>query len=983
MHPTGLRSPGSRHAEPSGQTFKAGFTPILYAPWDCLRTFFVYADGMRRLFECHCSLITWRCVTLLSWIALCLVPTTSLARTPEGVTFFETHVRPVLANSCYECHSDQAGKSKGGLKLDSRQAMLRGGQSGPVLIPGKPEQSLLIQAIRHLDPELKMPPEDPKLTEETIAQLSQWVAMGAPDPRNENEGTSFIRKKADTHWAFQPLNAPLLPAVHDETWIQRPMDRFVLSKLEAKDMHANEETDRHGWIRRVYFTLIGMPPTFQEVEAFLEDTGKNAPEKVVERLLASPHYGERWARHWMDVSRYADTKGYVFQSDRSYPYAYTYRDYLVRAFNEDLPYDRFLKEQLAADLMELGSDKRPLAALGYLTLGRRFLNNPHDIIDDRIDVVSRGMMGLTVTCARCHEHKYDPIPIEDYYSLYGVFASTQEPSEKPLLGGVPHPAHQDYLQEKKQRKEAYDTYLNEARQSALKLLRDRAGEYLQAAHDASLIEDASLKESMARERKLDPTTVIRWVNALVTWEKEAHPVMFPWIRATQQPDLLEPEKRSQWVEWLSDKKRVNPRITAQIIKAQPTSLKSLSQVYGKLFTDISSQWQACLASDPEALGLPDPDAEAIRLILYASNAPARVPLQNLNRLFEVKVGEKVRRLKRRLDGLDAEHPGAPPRAMALFDKANPTTPVVFLRGRPGNHGNKVPRQFLEFLEGPERKPFSQGSGRLELASKIASPRNPLTARVLVNRLWGWHFGVGLVDSASDFGLRCDAPVQQDLMDYLANYLITHAWSIKQLQREIVLSATFRQGNQHRPAYKEKDPENRLLWKFNRYRLDLEGTRDTLLKVTGQLDLRMGGKPVEITRPPWNPRRSVYGYIERQNLPGFFRTFDLASPDSSSPGRFRTSVPQQALYMMNSPFMKQILENIPILHATARDTKAADTITRLYHHMFQRAPTDEELGWGLAFLGETDQDETSVQERKQQWQQFAQTLLMSNELVFVE
>ena len=902
----------------------------------------------------------------------------------DGVAFFERHIRPVLVDSCYECHSDQAGESKGGLKLDARPAMELGGQSGPVLVKGKPAESLLIQAMRHVDPDLKMPPKGPKLDDAVIALFEEWIAMGAPDPRDDSDGPSLIEQKSETHWAFQPIRSLEWPEVEHRDWALRPMDRFVMAKLEELGMEPNPEADRRAWIKRVYFNVIGLPPTYEEVEDFVADPSPEAFKKVVEHLLASPHYGERWARHWMDVSRYADTKGYVFTSDRSYPFAFTYRDYLVRAFNEDLPYDQFVREQLAADLLETGDDRRSLAALGYLTLGRRFLNNQHDIIDDRIDVVSRGFMGLTVSCARCHEHKYDPIPIEDYYSLYGVFASTQEPAELPLLGGEMHPQYEAYLEEKARRKVAHDTYLEEAQLETLQTLRDRAGEYLKTAFDVESIEDRAQKEALARERKLDPGTVLRWVQSLAKWDEAKDPVWLPWFLATKGEGWLGAGKQSEWKALLNDQERVHPLVAGRILETGPDSIEALSKVYGELLSDISREWNELSSSEPGVTRFSNPDQESLRQVLYAADAPANLPLGQLPRLFEVKVSQEVRNLKRALDGLDAEHPGAPARAMALLDKDRPVTPVVFLRGSPGNRGPSVPRQFLGFLEDGHREPFSNGSGRLELAEKIATAENPLTARVFVNRVWAWHFGVGLVDSSSDFGLRCEEPVQRDLLDYLTAAFIQSGWSVKQLQREILLSATFRQSSQSRADYQLRDPDNRLLWKFNRQRLDLEGSRDTLLKVSGQLDLTMGGRPVEITEAPWKMRRSVYGYIERQNLPNFFRTFDLASPDSSSPGRFRTSVPQQALYMMNSPFLKHIVDGLPTLQRISEQVEEGDDqlITQLYRQFFQRNPSKEELQWSLEFLGATDQPEV-VGDRQELWTQYVQTLLMSNELVFVD
>src|ERR1051326_1813740 len=361
------------------------------------------------------------------------------AQTPDasGLEFFEQKIRPIFVEHCYKCHSHESEKIKGGFLLDSRDALLKGGDTGPAIVPGEPEKSLLIKAIRYTDENLQMPPKGKKLSLQQVADLETWVRMGAPDPRVGTNATvakaEAIAAKARGHWAFQPIKEPPLPEVRNKRWVQSPIDAFVLSKLEAKALSPSPQADRRTLIRRASFDLIGLPPKPDELAAFLCDTSPDAFAGVVDRLLASPQYGERWGSYWLDVARYADTKGYVFEEERRYPYSYTYRDYVIRAFNEDLPYDEFLIQQIAADQLALGEDKRPLAALGFLTLGRRFLNNPHDIIDDRIDVVTRGTMALTVACARCHDHKYDPITTRDYYSLYGVFASCSEPEEEPLL----------------------------------------------------------------------------------------------------------------------------------------------------------------------------------------------------------------------------------------------------------------------------------------------------------------------------------------------------------------------------------------------------------------------------------------------------------------------------------------------------------------------------------------------------------------------
>jgi hypothetical protein len=682
------------------------------------------------------------------------------AATPEAVEFFEKRVRPVLVGKCLECHGD---KAKGGLRLDSRSGMLTGGDSGAVIAPGDPDGSLLLQAVRYGE-ELKMPPEG-KLDEASISALADWVRMGAPWPAESvapaSAGTGGRTWKA--HWAFQPVRAPDLPPVRMTEWPRASLDYFVLAELERASLTPSNGADRRTLLRRATFDVTGLPPTPQDVDRFVADDSPDAFDRVVARLLASQAYGERWARHWLDVARYADTKGYVFTQDRSYPNAYRYRDWVVTALNDDLPYDRFLIQQIAADRLPASESPQP-AAMGFLTVGRRFLNNPHDIIDDRIDVLTRGTMALTVTCARCHDHKYDPIPTRDYYSLYGVMASSVEPE-------------------------------------------------------------------------------------------------------------------------------------------QPAGL------------------------------------------------------------------------------------------MTLADAPRPVVPHVFVRGNPGNRGEAVPRQFLSALAGDSRQPFTGGSGRLDLARAIASRDNPLTARVIVNRVWMHYFDNPLVRTPSDFGLRSDPPTHPELLDHLASYLVEHGWSLKALHRLILKSATYAQASLDREDCRRVDPENRLLWRMNRKRLDFEAMRDSLLAVAGELDPSVGGPAVELTKAPFPRRRTLYGLVDRQNLPNLFRTFDFASPDTHSPQRFSTTVPQQALFMMNSPFLAEQARRLASRAELCASDDPRQRVTGLYRFVFGREPSDSELQLALAFLtreaeGAANSGATSRAADEQpaqltSWQRYVQAVLVSNEFVFVD
>ncbi|MHB8520270.1 MAG: PSD1 and planctomycete cytochrome C domain-containing protein [Limisphaerales bacterium] len=887
-----------------------------------------------------------------------------------GAEFFENKIRPILVDRCYSCHSSEARKVKGGLLLDTREGLLKGGDDGPAVVPGDPEGSLLIKAVRYADPDLQMPPKNKKLKPEQIAALEAWVKMGAPDPRSTKATASgpplSDPAQVRTHWAFQPATMPAIPRVKNTRWVQTPIDAFVLAKLESMRLAPSRQADKRTLIRRATFDLIGLPPTPAEVEAFLADASADAFARVVDRLLASPEYGERWARYWLDVARYADTKGYVFEEERRYPYAYTYRDYVIRAFNQDLPYNRFILEQLAADQLDLGKDKRPLAALGFLTLGRRFLNNQADIIDDRIDVVSRGLMGLTVGCARCHDHKYDPIPTRDYYSLYGVFASCYEPDEKPLLGVRGDPkAVEAYEGELKKRETELKVFQQGKEDEHLGLLRRQAGDYLLAVHDAQELTDASKREALAKERKLDYGVVERWMSYLEARRQRRDPVFTPWFAFAALPK----EEFAGTAGFLTKhiatqhgaEHRINPLVALAFAGSPPASLKDVAERYGALFGEAETLWHEMANADkarepskaqgelPAPVALADTDQEALRQVLYAEDGPANLPRGELHRLFDVPSIQKLRALRRRVDELNATSPGAPARAMALYDKDSPEKPHVFMRGNANNPGPEVPRQFLEVVAGPARKPFQKGSGRLELAEAIAGPNNPLTARVIVNRIWLHHFGAGLVRTPSDFGMRADPPTHPELLDFLASRFVADGWSIKQLHRLILLSSVYQQSSDDNAAYAQIDPANRWLWRMSRRRLDFEAMRDSLLAIVGRLDLQTGGQPVDVLEQESAPRRTVYGFIDRQNLPGLLRAFDFASPDSSSPQRYDTTVPQQALFMMNSPFVihqARYWVERPEFKARQRDEQR---VRFLYELAYQREPAPEEVKLACQFV----------------------------------
>lgn len=943
-------------------------------------------------------------------------------RDDEGVEFFEKKIRPLLAANCYACHSQQSEKPQAGLRLDTTEGLLKGGNSGPAILPGDPEKSRLIRAVRYIDSSLRMPPAS-QLPAAQVAVLEAWVKMGAPVPRQERPSTL-----ATSHWAFQPVKSPPIPAVKSKLWVQSPVDAFILAKLESKGLSPALAADKRTLIRRASYDLIGLPPTPEEVSAFLADKSPAAFAKVVDRLLASPQYGERWGRHWLDLARYANTKGDTPGLDPISPHAFSYRDYVIRAFNEDLPYSQFILQQIAADQLDLGGDKGVLAALGFITVGRRFLNNIHDTIADRIDVVTQGLMGLTVSCARCHDHKYDPIPTRDYYSLYGIFANSSEPAELPILS-IPDPqAHADYLSKRKQLEENVRKFVEIKEAEVLKEHRKRSGEYLFMAAQMQSHSAPTEPEAPANDQNPPPVGPVRWKAALETWKKEHHPIFAPWFAfaaLSETEFAVRAKEIAARMAANSDPDHpINPLVAKAFAGESPASLKEVAERCGKLFQEVDTRWLETLEAQAKITvregeakpgaptALPDPHQETVRQILYGKDAPGTLSKDQIKQQFNPMVRLQIRQQEAQREKLDATHPGSPPRAMALEDSPNPKNSRVFIRGNPDNLGEEAPPQFLEVLAGEKRRPFQKGSGRLELAQAIASRDNPLTARVVVNWVWLHHFGAGLVTTASDFGLRSDPPSHPELLDYLAWRFMADGWSLKKLHRLLMLSSVYQQKSDNKLRYEKQDPDNRLLAIMNRRRLDFESLRDTLLFVTGNLDRSFGGRPVylvpqprvspqdgagggeTIEPPPLSTRRSVYGFIDRQALPGLFRVFDFADPDATTPVRLETTVPQQALFFLNGTFVmeqaKKMLERPEVKQLHPGTQK----IRQLYQLAYQRDPSLEEIRLGLRFIRTQSAlfaEENPVAGPKaptktklpHPWEQYAQVLLMSNELMFVD
>ncbi len=753
-----------------------------------------------------------------------------------GIEFFEKKVRPILARRCYECHSSQTKSVQGGLYLDTRAGTLQGGDSGLVVVPGDPEASRMVTAL-HFGDELQMPPEG-KLPAEEIALVTEWVRRGAPLPP-DREPAPQPRPQIDwdearQFWSYQPLRHAPLPAVRDAAWTQQRIDYFVLQKLEAQDLHPSREADRRTLMRRATFDLIGLPPTPEEVEAFLADDSPDAYERLVDRLLASPHYGERWGRYWLDLARYTDQTASWLNSTA---HAWLYRDWVVQALNEDRRYDEFVRLQLAADLIE-GAAPADLAALGFLGLSPTYwkeLKLAPDVIktvvaeewEERIDAVSRTFLGLTVACARCHDHKFDPITTQDYYALAGVLASTR----------------------------LADRYL----------LPPGEAQRVKAAHD----EATSLKAEIARLRKAQD-------------DKE---------NAAKKADELQ---------------------------ARVEEIQRSTPHYDTL--------QVCAVDEASIEVLPNgPDATRIE---YHPNQPRDLHVQ--------------------------------------------------VRGEPSNQGPVTPRRFLRVFFESEPPPFQHGSGRRELADALVTDAAPLTARVIVNRVWRHHFGRGLVDTPSDFGAQGAPPTHPELLDDLAARFTQHNWSLKWLHREILLSATYKQtsiADSVSSNPQSVDPENRLLGRMNRRRLEFEPWRDAMLAATGNLDACFGGAALPL-QDASNRRRTLYGRIHRHELDVTLRLYDFPDPSSHSPSREATTTPLQGLYVLNGPFVqRQTTALVERLKREIPDDEAA-RVDRAYRLLFGRPAHASEVQLAHEFLSAGAANDNV-------WRLYVQALLGSNEFMFID
>jgi cytochrome c553 len=861
---------------------------------------------------------------LLSVLCVCVAFTSfSAAAEPDGkgIEFFEKNIRPVLAKNCYKCHSADAKSPKGGLLLDTLAGMRQGGESGSAVVPGSVEDSLLISALRHDD--FKMPPSG-KLPENVIADFVKWVEMGAPDPRGGDLADVQPRKvdiaKGREFWSFQPPKQVPSPQVKDKAWPRDDIDRFVLAKVEQQGLKPVRDADRVALIRRVYFDLIGLPPSIADVEAFLADKSPKALESLIDRLLDSPQFGERWGRHWLDVARYAESNGNA--DNTPFPHAWRYRDYVIASFNEDKPYDRFLMEQVAGDLLPADSGAQrneQLIATGFLALGSkpRAQNNPDfqmDVVAEQIEVTTTTMLGLTVMCARCHDHKFDPIPTSEYYSLAGIFTST-----RTLYGG---------------------------------------GGGKNANTSGLLAIGADDPKSDQQTKRVDELT-----------------------------------RRKREIE--AELAQLNPPAKAAATVDNAAQIKQLENQLAKL---TASNKKAKTANRQEQID----SLKAQLAELRTAAAPAavkNVPIEGDAKARESKIAAlqtELSKVDSELTSLGRTAPATQGQAMGVAE-GTPGDCQICIAGESQKRGDRVPRGVVSVAtigEPPAIDP--KQSGRLELAEWIANRDNPLTARVMVNRIWQYLFGRGLVPSVDNFGVLGEKPSHPELLDHLSVRFVAEDWSVKQMIRTIMLTRTYALSSDHDVANYGKDPDNVWLWRMNPRRLDGESFRDAILAVSGQLDLNPPG-PSRLPQIARNQvptvsdagkHRSVYLPIIRNSVPEALGLFDFADPSIVVGHRDTTTVPAQSLYLMNSPF---IVDQSRALAQRLLGESNMDDNTRVdlaYRLSLVRDPTDDQRQRAVAYVARLDEglksSETNDERRRlAAWAGFCQSLLASAEFRYLD
>ena len=929
-------------------------------------------------------------------VLLCLTVGFAQAQSPDPVEFFESKIRPLLVSKCSACHGDKV--QMGGLVLTTSEGLHKGAESGPLVSGTDPELSRLIRAVRYVDA-IKMPPTG-KLASDEIRSLEEWVAMGAPWPKAELAIQAEPGASKSDYWAFRPLDNSPPPSVKNESRVANPIDHFILARLEEKGLDPAPRTEKLTLLRRAKYDLHGLPPTEAEIERFLADTDPGAFARLVDRLLDSPRYGERWGRHWLDVARYATSTG--VDEDHRYPYAWRYRDYVIDAFNHDLPYEQFVREQIAGDLLPAGDpaqvNQRGIIATGFLALGPKAIAQQdrvqmvYDVVDEQIDTVSKAFLSLTIACARCHDHKFDPILNTDYYSLASIFASSQTYADLSLEEGNVVQFHMEPLVPA----DVYQRYRNH---------QDKI-ETIEKLIDATLeLESIEYMERFWLPRIVDYMPAARSVYM------EGHS---PETAAHEAN--LDVETLKKWAEYLDPGDQLRLYLK-EWHDAGAVSARNAAEKYRQRFAASSAEWREKVAKWKARVltaydeGIPAPKrpvTDGFKNRFHEETALNEggafyIGEEQREEILSAELRQLIERLRAEKTELEKTAPPQPPMASAVVEGKIIDQPI-FVRGNHHSHGKVVPKEFPHVLAGTNQQPVTQGSGRRELAEWLVTGNAALTSRVIVNRIWHWHFGQGLVRTPNNFGKVGERPTHPPLLDYLARQFIDSGWSIKQMHRLIMLSSTYRMSSHVSDDAWRLDPDNRLWSRFDRRRLSIEELRDSILALAGSLDLTMGGtlqpelgnstKGSSTEDPPYlapeaSVRRTVYLPLYRNRLPKLLSLFDFVDSTSSTGQRSQTNIAPQGLFVMNSKFFdgrgrsfaERLLDRLS-------DADAA-RVERAYLMALARKPTADELRFSRDYVrnypssslqkisGETTDPQLTA------WQGLCRILMASNEFHYVD
>jgi len=914
----------------------------------------------------------------------------AFGQTAEQAEFFEKSVRPLLATKCQMCHNAKAKTS--GLDMSTGLAFFAGGASGSLVNVESPEESLLLKVLSY-EGSLKMPPMG-KLKDDEIGKLREWIKMGAPWPGVDRKAAAAEVSSTGTRkhgsafsdaewkfWAFQPVKKAAVPAVKDSAWVKSPIDAFILKKMEEKAIRPAAKADKHALLRRVTFDLHGLPPTEQEIKDFVADTSPDAFRKVVDRLLASPRYGEKWGRHWLDVARFADSTGN--DEDHRYPYAYKYRDYVIDSFNSDLPYNQFVKEQIAGDLLPpekgAGINRRGVIATGFLALGAKAIAQQdkqkmlYDVWDEQLDTTTKAFLGVTLACARCHDHKFDPLTQKDYYGIVGMFAATKSFQDSQshvsrLLFTPLVPKAEYEIYEKAQNVVAnkgvdIDIVMDRERQKAQERLTAQLPDYMLAAR-------AKRANMAPKMTNLDAKIVDKWVK-----------------------HYNESEVPRAWLDDFHKADEAGARAIA--VKFQESATANLAAWAKKMSRyRIQARRQIevknMLSEMPKHIN----EKDGFFRDVYADGGPFGIGARAVDAVATPEGKAELAALRAEQKKLKDLLPPEPEMACAVSDD-KPVIQKVLVRGDYNSLGEVAPKTFPLVIAGPNRQVVAEGSGRKELAEWLASGSNPLTARVMVNRLWQGHFGEGIVRTPDNFGKMGERPTHPELLDYLAAEFVEKGWSIKEMHRTLLNSSTYQMASGATAEQVKADGENKLYSRFPRRRLLVEEMRDGMLAISGRIDLTMGGTLQSgfgtdgensngrlSLSPEEQTRRTVYLPLRRANLPALLNLFDFGDATTPNGKRVVTNVAPQALFLMNSKFVSEQADAVAKSVAADASLDAKQRAERLYLRVLNRPPSAGEVDNALSYAASFRQKFPKTVE-SDAWQSVARILLASNEFIYVD